>query len=164
MFNMTAIELTLNDQVYTVPATELRPEQVEHMIRYAVRVRLDRAAAGLADDPAKAREKRLARIKTVYEIEAVQERAAKRDPLEVEIVNMMHKWLRDNHNEKSAVLRDSTTINACAALAAKYLKDDPTLGTSEQRVAGWIKHFSEQAATVVAAAAAALAASKNVKF
>lgn len=129
-FAMHKLTFRIADHDYEVPATDLSNEQVLHMIAYAVRVKIERAAATVANgkgDPHVARTKRIA---TVYDIDGTQ----RRSPVEAETINLIRGWLA-KRGEKSESLKGAGTISALLNLAKIYLPDDPKKGTTADRVA-----------------------------
>lgn len=127
-FDMHKLSLSIAETTYEVPAIVLTDEQVRHMVAYAARVKIERAAAGKAADQSKAHEARTARIATVYDIDGTQ----RRSPVETEHLNLLRAWLRDK-GEKAETLKAATNATSLTGLAMKHLPDDATKGTSLER-------------------------------
>lgn len=144
-FSFHAATFTIAGMNYNTPAIELTDEQARHLIAYAVRVRIERAAAGKADDSDAAHAAREKRIGTVFDIEA----STRRSPVEAETVNLFHAWLRSK-GEKAEAVKKATSVKAAAELAAAYLPDDPDKGESAVRVENLIKALTEKAESIVA--------------
>lgn len=144
-FDMHKLALTIGGANYEVPAIALTDEQVRHMVAYAARVKIERAAAGKADDQEKAHAARQARIATVYDIDGTQ----RRSPVETEAMNLLRTWLRQK-GEKAENTKLVTDYAKAETFARAFLPDSEK-GTTEERAANLVKVMITKAEEIVAA-------------